>query len=169
MKSYFTILILFVTLLGFNEACAQKHGASGRSGAGPGPGPGPGPFNEYRKMKLIETLKLNEEDAARFVAKSTAHEDAVHKLMAQRGDLLDDIRKALKENKDVKEYQKSVDQVSDLDQQIFKERQRFQEEMRKFLSPEKYARFVVFESELGRGVRDVLKDMIHEHWRERGE
>jgi hypothetical protein len=164
MKSYLTIAILFVTLLGFNNVYAQRGGPPGG-----GPGQQPGPFNEYRKMKLIETLKLSEEDAARFVAKSSAHEDAVHNLMTQRGDLLDDIRKALKDKKDPKEYQKSVDQVLDLDQQIFKERQRFQEEMRKFLSPEKYAKFVLFESELGRGVRDILKDMIHEHRKGRGE
>ena len=174
MKSYLVIFVLCMTLVGLNEACAQRHPSSkdddrGSSGGGPR-----GRFNEFRKMKLIEVLKLNEEDAARFVAKESAHEDATRKLMTQRNDLLDDIRKSLRDNKDkdkgdAKDLTKPVDQVLDLDQQIFKERQRYQEEMRKFLSPEKFARFLVFEREFGRGVGDILKNLVHDHLKEREE
>ncbi|MFI5252278.1 MAG: hypothetical protein ACHQQQ_07615 [Bacteroidota bacterium] len=169
MKIYITICIMFLLMFGVNNASAQRRGRPDNPGPGPGQNHPPGPFNEYRKLRMIESLKLNEEDAARFVTKESAHEETNRKLMTQRNDLLDDIRKGLKENKEPKEFQKSVDQVLDLDQQIFKERQRYQEEIQKFLSPEKFARFLVFEREFGRGVRDVIKDIVHEHWRERGE
>ena len=162
MKYFILALTFIIALILPGEALAQRHGSPER-----GPGKGGGRFNEFRKMKLIETLKLSEEDAARFVTKESVHEDSVRSLMTRRNDLLDDIRKDLKEKKDVKEFQSSVNDVMDLDQQIFKERQRYQEEMRKFLAPEKFARFLVFEREFGRGVGDVLRNMVKEHLHER--
>ena len=41
-------------------------------------------LERYRKMRLIETLKLNEEDAVRFFSKQSAHEDAQRETKRSR-------------------------------------------------------------------------------------
>jgi len=136
-------------------------------GAGNGPGPRHEKFDTFRKMKMIEVLKLNEDEAARFVSKETAHGDAVRKLMEQRNGFLDDIRKAVKDGGDGKGLDKAVNDVLAIDDQMFKERRRFQDELRAFFTPDKFAKYLVFEREFGRGVRDAIQGMARDRWRDR--
>lgn len=145
------VMVLFLAVPAF----AQMHrgGASG--------GQSPERFERFRTMRLIEVLKLSEDSAARFVAKETAHQDAIRKLVEQRNSTLDDLRKALKDNES-KNLDKPMDQVLSFDEQIYKERQRYQAELRGFLTPEQFAKYLVFERELGRGVRDAIQDMARD-------
>ena len=133
-----------------------------RRGADGERGPGMEKFDSFRKMKMIEVLKLKEDDAARYVAKETAHSDAVRKLMEQRNDLLDELRKSLKDDKDAKISDKTVNDVLAVDEQMFKERRRYQDELRAFFTPAQFAKYLVFEREFGRGVRDAIQGMARD-------
>lgn len=119
-------------------------------------------LEKFRKMRLVEVLKLNEEDAVRFYAKQSAHEDKVRGMMDTRNDALDDVEKMIKGKNSGGDLQKRVDQLLEVDQQIFGERQRFQKEMRQFLSPEQFARFMLFQRNFGNQVRDALGEMSKE-------
>jgi hypothetical protein len=122
-------------------------------------GPGPERLERFKKMRLIEVLKLNEEESVRFFAKQSAHEDKIHELMKTRNEMLDDLQGIVKEKGDAKELQKLSDQVLGIDLKVFTERQRFQDEVRKSLTPEQFATFLIFERNFGRQVRDAMDEM----------
>ena len=104
--------------------------------------PRPERLEKFRKMRLVEVLKLNEDDAIRFFAKQGAHEDKMREMMKSRHATLDNIEDMVREKGDSKEMSGLTDKVLDLDQKMFGERQRYQDELRKFLTPEQFAKFL---------------------------
>ena len=162
--AWFTILLSCILLLS-GDAIAQRRRL---------PGPPDRPMRPERveklkKMRLVEILKLNEDDAVRFFSKQSAHEDKVRELTKARNDALDELEDIVREKKESADLQKRTDEVLDIDQRIFAERQRFQGEMRKFLTPEQFAKFLAFEREFGQHVRGAMEKIIKERRRMRDE
>lgn len=153
MKHSIMIVVVALVLLGTAAAPAQPH--AGRPGM-----PGRSErVEKFRMMRLVELLKLNEEDAVRFYAKQNAHEEKIAALMKDRNAALDAAEKAVKEKSAEAELQKGIDRVLDADGQILAERQRFQKEMRQFLTPAQFLTFLTFERQFGMQVRDALGKM----------
>lgn len=154
MKQTLMLLAILAGLLLQGTADAQP-----RTPRGGDMGRRPERLDKFRTMRLVELLKLNEEDAVRFYAKQNAHEEKIGGLMKDRNAALDDAEKAAKQKAGDPEIQKAIDKVLDIDQQIFGERQRFQKEMRGFLSPSQFLTFIAFERQFGMQVRDALGKM----------
>lgn len=121
--------------------------------------PKPERLEKFRKMRLIEVLKLNEDDAVRYFAKQSAHEDTQRDLMKQRNEILDVMEENIRGNGGTKELQVQSDKVLEIDRKIFTERQRYQDEMRKFLTPEQFAKFLVFERNFGKQLKNALEEI----------
>lgn len=117
-------------------------------------------LERFKKMRLIEVLKLTEEESVRFFAKQSAHEDKIRELMKSRNEALDGIQDDVRDSTDGKRIQKLSDNVLDLDQKIFAERQRYQNELRSSLTPEQFGKFLVFERNFEHRMREAMEDMI---------
>lgn len=124
--------------------------------------PNPERIERFKKMRLVETLKLNEEEAIRFFAKQSAHEDKMKELMESRNKALDKIQDIVQDKGDRKDMSKLTDDVLDVDQKIFAERQRYQNEIRTSLTPEQFGKFLVFERNFEHHMREAVKDMIQD-------
>jgi hypothetical protein len=116
-------------------------------------------LEQFRKMRLIESLKMDEEQAVRFTAKQRSHEEKVRDLMMNRNSVLDEIEATTDSSFDVKALYKLADKIISIDNDIYRERQRFYDEMRQFLTPIQFGKFLVFERNFGRKVRDALDEM----------
>ncbi|MBI5214338.1 MAG: hypothetical protein HY960_01145 [Ignavibacteriae bacterium] len=128
-------------------------------------GPPPERLERFKKMRLIEVLKLNEEESIRFFAKQSAHEEIARDIMKERDKALDDLQELLTEE-NMKDVPKLVDVIETSDEKLFRERERFRDEVKKLLSPEKFAKFLLFERDFNKQVRGAMKD-IYEGKRER--
>lgn len=155
---YLMIVIVVSSILTFsdNSIGQRRHGLEGQQRQRPER------IERFRKMRLVEVLKLNEEEAIRFFAKQSAHEDKTHELMQKRNDLLDEIEKKIGQKGDPAELVKLSDATMNIDKDIFAERQRFQNELHKFLSPEQFGKFIIFERNFGRQVREAMQEMRQE-------
>ncbi|MBI1804640.1 MAG: hypothetical protein HY033_08700 [Ignavibacteriae bacterium] len=125
-------------------------------------------IEKFKAMRLIEILKLSDEDAARFTAKKRVHDENIANLMKSRNEAIDDLEDKAGDKSTDSDLQKRIDQVLDNDQKIFTERQRYQDEMRKFLNAEQFAKFIVFERNFNRRLRDAvgeMRDRTHERGR----
>jgi hypothetical protein len=123
--------------------------------------PPPERLEQFRKMRLIEVLKLNEEESVRFITKQRMHEEKVRDLMKNRNSFLDEIENILDSSFEVKELLRIADKIKSIDNDIFLERQRYTDEMRQFLTPAQFGKFLVFERSFGRQVRDAIDEMSH--------
>jgi len=152
---YIISLIFFVLIISTNEQgiAQRRHGYEGQQR------PRPERLEKFRKMRLVEELKLNEDDAVRFFAKQNNHEEKIRELMEKRNNILDMMQKYLDEKGKSTELKKLSDDVMNLDRDIFSEKQRFQEEIRKLLTEEQFGKFMVFERDFGRKIREAMEEM----------
>jgi len=151
---------IFVVLL---FVCAGEGSAQGRWQMPREEGGRPERLEKFRKMRLIEVLKLDEEEAVRFFAKQSFHEDKIHDLMKTRNETLDLVEKLVQDKGDLKELGKAADRMKLTDSEIFSERQRYQDELRQFLTAVQFGKFIVFERDFGRQVRDAMQEMRQGH------
>src|ERR1700741_800738 len=129
MRNVITIFIISCCMFTAGSASAQPRW---KGGAGKEKPP-PQRLEKFRKMRLVEVLKLNEDDAVRFFAKQNAHEDKIREYMNSRNETVDAIEESVKDEGETKKIGSLADQLMDTDKKIFEERQRFQNEMRQFL------------------------------------
>jgi hypothetical protein len=156
MRHLATICVFVTLLLPLSQSQAQRFGGGGPEGERPER------LERFRKMRLVEFLKLGEDEAVRFFAKQSAHEDGIRELMKERNRLLDQLGDTTGAVMDAQALTKTIDSVVDTDKKIFAERERYQTEMRKFLKPAQFAKFLVFERDFGRQVRDAFQEMRRE-------
>ena len=124
------------------------------------PAPGHERLQRFKKMRLVEVLKLNEDESVRFFAKQSAHEDKIRELMKSRNETLDALDRKAEEKSDQKVIQKLSADVLNIDEQVFAERKRYQEELRNFLTPEQFGKFLVFERNFEHRMREAMEDMM---------
>ncbi|MBI4810160.1 MAG: hypothetical protein HY800_01695 [Ignavibacteriales bacterium] len=155
---YIVGIVFIISILVFQEeSVAQRH-----RGFDSKQRQRPERLEKFRKMRLIEVLKLNEEEAIRFFAKQRVHEDKTHELMQKRNDLLDEIEKNIREKGNPTELVKLSDAAINIDKDIFAERLRLHDELRKLLTPEQFGKFIVFERDFGRQIRDAMQEMMQD-------
>ncbi len=120
---------------------------------------GPGRIERFKTMRLIEVLKLNEDEAARFTAKQREHEEKIRDLMADRNRLLDSLDDMLGGDGKEGALAGPTDAALSIDQKIFQERERYYGDLRKSLTPEQFARFLIFDRNFNRRVHDAIDQM----------
>jgi len=91
--------VIFILSIGVSISVFGQ--GSGREGGWNSP-PGTERLERFRKMRLEEALKLNEDDSVRFFAKQTAHEDKARELMKSRNDIVDDMDTAVRNHDEQK-------------------------------------------------------------------
>ena len=128
------------------------------------PGEGPARLEKYKKMRLIEVLDLKEDEAARFVAKYNVHETNMRDLMTERMDVIDELENLLEKNGSGSDFEKLFARLGENDQKMFNERKRFHTDIKSMLKTEQMAKFLVFDRNFNRGVRDAMRNMRRDRW-----
>ena len=124
-------------------------------------------IEEFKKLKLIEALDLEEELAVRFYAKYNKHEkeqQAVHREMKET---VDRIEKMLQENAGEAEFEKAFAGLQELERKLDGERQRFLGELREILTVQEVGRLIVFERNFAKRIQEIMQGRRAERWRDR--
>jgi hypothetical protein len=158
MKRSWIVLITLLIVIISSEVGAQHR----RRSSDPG-GDRPEQLEKYRKMRLIEYLNLNEEDAIRFFAKHNSHEQKIRDVMEKRDQLVDEISEKIQKTANINEIGMLTEKIRGVDKEMFDERQRFQEDIKQILSPMQFAKFILFERDFGRKVRDAIRGLGPDH------
>jgi len=119
-------------------------------------------IEQLKKLKLIEALNLDEEQAVRFFAKYHKYEQLLLELNKKRNDIIDDIQASLRGGSTA-EPDKLIAEVIDTERQIYETKKNFLEEVRDVLSPKQIGQLIVFE----RRFRQELQRIVEDVWRER--
>ena len=161
MKKYLVPCLLVLTAFFVRGAAAQSPDHQGRKER-------VDRVERFKQMRLIEELQLGEEEAVRFMAKRKEHEDRMKELAGERNAILDGLEKGIgvnsKEAPDVKPdeaaIEKELARVFEQDRKLLEERKRYQDEMRKMLPTEKFARMLIFEREFQTQVRNAMGERM---------
>jgi hypothetical protein len=117
-------------------------------------------IERLKQMRLMEDLQLGEEESVRFMARRKEHEEKMRGLEEERDRILDDLAVSLEDKVGDEKIGTASDRVLETDRKMFEERKRYQDEMRKLLTPEKYARLLLFERDFQSQVRDAMRQSM---------
>jgi hypothetical protein len=115
-------------------------------------------IEQLEKIKIIETLKMDEQTTLKFFARRTEFKDKLKDLMYKENKLLDKIDDFIKSSQDKNnsKYQGLIEQYFDLDQKIFDARKSFITSLSDILSQEQIAKLLVFQRQFREEVREIL-------------
>ncbi len=119
----------------------------------------PGRLQKFKTMRLIEVLKLNDEDAARFTAIQRIHDDSTRALIKERNERIDDINKLVRGEGPKEGLEERTADVLAIDQRMFDERKRYHQELQRVFTPEQFAKFLVFDRNFNSRVREAIEDL----------
>ncbi len=148
MKTLLSFLfILSITFLNYGQA--DYH----RMQRGP-----MGKIEELEKIKLIETLQMNEETTLRFFARRTEHQNKLRELSQKANEQLDKISDYIKKNGDKNsvELKKMINDYLSYGEAIAREKTNFINSLSDILTYEQISKLLVFE----KNFRDELRKII---------
>ena len=119
-------------------------------------------IEQFKKLRLIEALKLDEDTSVRFFAKYNKHEEAVRDINKDRDGLLDQLQGLRKSDATDAEMVKIIDNLVSLDKKLSDERSRFAEDIKNVLSTKQIADLFLFERNFVRNVRQLMQEMTQE-------
>ncbi|MBI5476930.1 MAG: hypothetical protein HY964_09380 [Ignavibacteriales bacterium] len=148
------IALIFMMLLINQYSDGQYRHRPGMQG-----GQRPEKLEKYRKMRMIEYLNLSEDDAIKFFAKHNTLEQAMRDMMVKRDELVDDLEQKIKSNTGISEVTVAAEKIRSIDKEMFDQRQKFQDDIKRTLTPIQFAKFILFERDFGRKVRDAIREL----------
>ncbi len=112
---------------------------------------------ELRSIKLLDALHLDEETSVRFMKRYRQQQAEMQALATDRGKAIDQLEQSLKQN-NADETGKLLNDVLALDQQISAKRIDFIRGLSSILTKEQQARFVVFDRNFIRDLREMVQE-----------
>ncbi|MBS4033762.1 MAG: hypothetical protein KGZ85_04800 [Ignavibacterium sp.] len=142
---FITALLFLFTNLTFSQVTKQRnHRSESR-------------IERLEKLKLIESLDLDEEKTLIFFARRTAHRKSMKNLQDQAENKMFEIEKILiSEKVNEAEVKKLIDEYSILEKNIFNERIRFITSLNDIFSAEQIAKLMIFERKFKQEIKDVI-------------
>ncbi len=124
-------------------------------------------IESWKKVRMLESLKLSEDQSTKFIVRYNKHSEAMHGFEKDRNDLVDKLDAQSKSDATDDDYNQTLNALLDVDKKISGERLRFLTELKEVLSSKQIAQYIVFErnfvQELRQAVRDVQRDRIRDH------
>jgi len=115
-------------------------------------------IEELEKVKLIETLGMDEQTTLKFFARRTKYREEQSQLIQNVMTLLDHISDLTKKNdgKNDDEIKKSIEQYQDLENKLLKRKQDFYNSLNDILTYKQIGKVVVFERKFREEIRAAL-------------
>lgn len=151
MKKYFIIMTILFSALSILSA--QERGMGGRRFEKDRER-----IEELERVKLIETLDMNEETSIKFFARRKEFNDKMKDLNRQKDEKLDQLQKFINDNgeKSDQAYKKQIDEVTSIDRELIKSRAEFFNSLKDILSYKQISKLLVFERKFRRDLRDLI-------------
>lgn len=116
-------------------------------------------LEQYKKLRMMEVLMLDEETSLRFFTRYNKHRGELADLNKKRDGLLDDLARLRRENASDKDFQKVIDDLRNMADPAVEARGRFFDDIAKILTTKQMADYLVFERNFYRNVREIMREM----------
>ncbi len=114
-------------------------------------------FKELEKIKLLESLNLDEETAIRFFTRRNKFLNEQQKLFNQRENLVKEAENFLKEkNLKDKDYDVMINKIKLVEDKLLNSRQKFFESVEDILTKEQTIKLFIFDYKFKQEIRKML-------------
>ena len=151
-------LLFFATLFfwGIGASSSAAQGQMQRRG------PGAERVEAFKKIRLMEALKLDEQTSIRFFSRYNKHQDEMKNLGEERNGLIDQLQALGKSKAGDADYEKVIQDLSALELRILDSRKKFIGDLKEIFSVRQVADYIVFERNFNQNLRDLMREMTQE-------
>ncbi len=149
--------IIVVLLLAIISVCGLM-----QSQPGPGNPRAAERVEQFRKLRMIEVLKLDDKSSVPFFTKYNKHEDIIRDINKQREGFLDELQGMRDSGAKDPDLEKVIQELLALDVKQADERARYTEDLRSVLTEGQIADLFLFERNFTRNVRRMMQEMMRE-------
>jgi hypothetical protein len=149
-RIFFLLMILFINLL------AQDHP--------PMRGPAAERIEQFKKVRLMEVLKMDDETSIRFFARYHTYFESLRAIQKDHNTLIDQLQKLAQSNAKNSEIEQAIKDIVMSEEKIGETRAKFLEELKTVISTKQIAEYVVFERNFNRNLREIMQDIAKGHW-----
>ena len=124
-------------------------------------------IESWKKVRMLESLKLDEDQSTKFITRYNKHADAMHEFEKERNDLVDKLDLQSKSDAADADYEQTFNVLLDIDKKISEERLHFLTELKGVLSNKQIAEYIVFERNFAQELRQAVRDVQRERMKDR--
>ena len=147
-----TILFIFTMLvLTFAYGSAQDQA--------PMRGPGAERIEQFKKVRLMETLKMDDETSIRFFSRYNKYMESLHAIQKDHNTLVDQLQKLTASNANNPDIEQAIKDIVMSEEKIAETRSKFLEELKGVISVKQIGEYVVFERNFNRNLREIMRDI----------
>lgn len=115
-------------------------------------------LEQLRRIKLIEALELNEEQAVRLSVREKDFREKQKELMDKRQKMAEDLRELIEDEADDAAIRAQLAKMSETGVQMVNDKHAFLLSLTDFLSMQQIAKIVLFEQKFSHEVRRLLEN-----------
>lgn len=147
------IFLLLLPLLAFGQRPNQMGGRSAER------------IDSFKKVRMLEALKLDEATGLKLVNRYNAHRDGIKALEQERMIVIERLEKQVSAGATDGEYQAAFRELSEIERKIAESRSRYISDLKEVLTPKQIAEYLVFEKNFVREIRNAIRDVQKERQR----
>lgn len=122
-------------------------------------GPGPERVEQFKKIRMMEVLKLDEETSVRFFSRYNKEQELIRDLTSKRNDVIDQLGNLTKTSASDAEYDKNFKNLRDIEDQMREARIKYWDSLSEILTKKQLGEYIVFERNFFRDLRDLMREM----------
>jgi hypothetical protein len=142
-------------IIGAGPALARQDNPQGP----PMRGPAMERVEQWKKVRMMEILKLDEESSIRFFSRYNKEQQEIRDIQRKREELMRQLESSIQSNAGEKELEKTIQDLQALEGKAIDARDSFLKDARGILTLKQLASYVVFENNFNRSLRELMRDM----------
>ncbi len=116
-------------------------------------------IEKVRIYKLTEELDLSEEQITKFFPRLKEMRKNEQEFHKQRNEIVQELKELLKTKAEEEKIVKLLNKLQELQKKRVESQLKEAEEIRQILTPEQQARFIIFQEEFEREIRDMIREI----------
>ncbi|CUU04027.1 hypothetical protein JGI3_00877 [Candidatus Kryptobacter tengchongensis] len=121
---------------------------------------------EFKKVRLLEILKLDEQTSVKFLSRYTKFSNDIDAIEVERERIVNEIEAKLRKG-DKDGYDRAIQELIDLGKKEYELRLNFYKELKEILTDQQIAQVIVFERNFRREFMETVREMQRERMRRR--
>jgi hypothetical protein len=122
-------------------------------------------LESYKKVRMIEALKLDEETGLKLIARYNSHRKSIKELEKERGEIMDKLESRVQNSGSDDDFQKTFTDLLNIDRKITDTRKKYLEELKEIFTNKQIAEYLIFERNFMKDLRNVVNDVQKQRMR----
>ncbi|MBI2428815.1 MAG: hypothetical protein HYV29_08480 [Ignavibacteriales bacterium] len=115
-------------------------------------------LESFKKVRMLEALKLEEEKGLKLVTRYNQHRESVRSLEEERKGIIDKLEEKVNDGASESEFQKSFNDLIEIEKKILDAKTKYLTELKDILTTKQIAEYLIFERSFARDIRDIMRE-----------